>query len=112
MHSFLTIEMGKLIRNLPPFMVHMVIVPDNQLRERHEGVSGVLEGSNQRFQRLRGIFSAVVAEDDAAVSEMLVLCDGLNDGIDAVILPVQGINICNRSKYLLLLFFKKLLMCC
>ena len=34
-----------------------------------------------------------MAEDDGAVAQMLMVCDRINDGGDAVVLPVEAIPV-------------------
>jgi len=74
-------------------MVHMVAVAVDELGERHKGVALPLQRGDHRLERLRGIFCAVVTKDDAAVAEVLVLGHGLNNGVHAVILPVEAVYV-------------------
>ncbi|MBP3631221.1 MAG: hypothetical protein J6J23_07050, partial [Clostridia bacterium] len=53
---------------------------------------------DQSIQGLRRVLGTVMAEYDGAVSEMLVLCHSLDDGIHTVILPVQRITVRYKSK--------------
>lgn len=76
----------------------MIIIPVDQLRDRHELIPLPLQRGNQRFQGFRRIFGTVMAEDNAAVAEMFMLRDRLDDGIHAVIFPVEGITIIYRGK--------------
>ena len=49
--------------------------------------------SDERIQCLRSVLGSVVAQDDGAVAKVLVVTDGIHDGVYAVVLPVEGIHI-------------------
>ena len=79
------------IGNLPALMIHMIIFPKNQLRDRYNLITFSLKSLNQRVKRVRRILGPIVAEDDAAVSQMLVLGYRFYDGVHPIILPVQTV---------------------
>ncbi len=56
------------IGNLPALMIHMIIFPKNQLRDRYNLITFSLKSLNQRIKRVRRILGPIVAEDDAAIS--------------------------------------------
>ena len=85
-----------LVPNLPSFGIHVIIVLVYHLGERDKSITHFFETGNHGIQRLGGIFSAVVAEDDRAVSKSLVVAYPFNNVIDAVIFPVKGVITCNR----------------
>ena len=87
------------VLDLSSLMIHMVITLINQLRHRHKGIPLILQGCDQHIQRLGSIFCPVVTEDDAAVPQVLVLGYRLNDGIHAIVLPVERITPIYKSKY-------------
>ena len=71
----------------------MVAVPVDQFGNGNDLIALPLQIGDQRIQSLRREFRPVVAEDDGAAAQMLMIADGGDDGIRAVILPVQGIHV-------------------
>ena len=82
-----------LVRYLPSFMIQVVVIPSNQLRDRNKLIPLILQCCNQSVQRIRRVLGPVVAQNDASVSEVLVLRYSLDDGIYAVVFPVERIHI-------------------
>lgn len=93
--------------DLSAFMIQMVFVPVDQFRNGNNRIALVFQLHDQRIQRLSRKFCPVVAKNNRAVSQMLMLRHGLDDGIHSIIFPVKRIITCNRSKDFLLFFFKK-----
>ena len=65
---------GTLIFNLPPFVIHVIIVLVDQFRNRHKNIPLIFQRGNEDIQRLGCKFRSVMAKDNTAVSKMLVLC--------------------------------------
>ena len=81
------------ILDLPSFRIHMVTVTVNQFRDGNNFISLPFQVGNQGIQGIRRKFCSVMAQDDGTVSQMLVAAYRVYDGINTVILPVQGIHI-------------------
>ena len=84
---------------LPSFVVHIIIVCIDQIGKFYKFISLRFQVGDQGVQSLRGIFGAIVAEDNRAVAQMLVIAYGGDDGIYAIIFPVQAVNVRNKNKY-------------
>ena len=82
-----------LIFYLSAFMIQMVFIPVDQFGNGNNRIALVFQLRNQRIQRLSREFCPVMAEDDRAVSQMLMLRHGLDDGIHAIVFPVKRIHI-------------------
>lgn len=76
----------------------MVIFADNQLGERYKFIACVKKRLNHGFQRFRCVFCTVMAENDRAIAQVLVIADCLNDGVYAVVFPVKAIHTRYGSK--------------
>ena len=87
-----------LICNLPSFRIHMIILTYDQLGERYELITRIKKVCDQGVERFRRVLCAVVAKNDGAVSEMFVVADRLNDGVHAIVFPIEAIHVRNRSK--------------
>ena len=87
---------------LPSLHIHRIIFFIDQIRHLHKLVSLSFERGDERIQRLRGIFGTIVAQNDGAVAQMLVIADGIHDGIWAVVFPVQAAHILNTWIQLIL----------
>ena len=81
------------VRNLPSLHIHRIIFFIDQVRHLHKFVPLVLKRGDERIQRLCGVLGSVVAQDDRAVAEMFVIAHGIDDGVYAVVLPVEGIHV-------------------
>lgn len=81
------------IRYLSPLNIHRIIFFIDQVRYLHELIALILKCGDERIQRLRGILRTVVAQDDRTIAEMLVIAHRIDDGVHAVILPVEGIHV-------------------
>ena len=79
------------IRNLPSLHIHRVILFIDQIRHLHKLIAFSFERGDERIQRLGGVLRPVVAQDDGAVAQMLVVADRVYDGVHAVVLPVQAV---------------------
>lgn len=87
-----------LIRNLPSFRIHMIILTYDQIGERYKFITRIKKVCDQGVERFRRVLCAVVAKNDGAVSEMFVIADRLNDGVHAVIFPIETIHVRYRCK--------------
>ena len=65
-------------------------------------ISLAFRRGDQRIQRLCGVFRTVVAQDDGAVAQMLVVAHSVDDGVHTVVLPVERIHILNTWIQLIL----------
>ena len=83
------------VRYLPPLHIHRIIFFIDQIGHPHEFVAFAFQRRDQRIQCLRSVLGSVVAQDDGAVAQMLVVAYGINDGVYAVVLPVQAVHILN-----------------
>lgn len=63
----------------------------DQVGHLHKFISLSFQRRDQRIQRLCRVLGAVVAEDDGAVDQMLVVAHSIDDGVHTVVLPVEGI---------------------
>ena len=82
-----------LIRDLPAFVVHVVVFPVNQLGNGDKFIAFILKSGKNGIQGVFGVFGAVVAENDTAVAEILAFCNPFDNVVSTVIFPVQGVNI-------------------
>ena len=78
-------------RYLPPLHIHGIIFLIDQVGHFHKLISFSFQRGDERIQRLGGVLRPVVAQDDGAVAQMLVVADGIHDGVHTVVLPVEGI---------------------
>lgn len=65
-------------------------------------ISLAFRRGDQRIQHLRGVFGSVVAENDGAVAQMLVIADFVDDRDGIIVLPVQAVHILNTWIQLIL----------
>ena len=79
--------------NLPSLHIHRIFFFIDQIRHLHKLVSLSFERGDERIQRLRGIFGTIVAQNDGAVAQMLVVAHSVDDGVHTVVLPVERILI-------------------
>lgn len=79
-------------------MVDRIPVFHDQLRDRHELIPLLLQCLNQPVERFRRMFRPIVAEDDRAVSQMLVLCHFPDDRVCVIVLPVKTVIPCHISQ--------------
>ena len=79
------------VRYLSPLHIHRIILFIDQIRHLHKLIALAFECGDERIQRLGGVLGSVVAEDDGTVAQVLVVADGIHDGVHAVVLPVEGI---------------------
>lgn len=77
-----------LLQMLSSFVVHIIIVSIDEIRKFYKFISLGFQIGDQGVQCLGGIFCAIVAEDNGAVTQMLVIAYGGDDGFNAVIFPV------------------------
>ena len=75
-------------RNLPSFYIHRIIFLIDQIRHLHEFISLSFQCRDECIQRLGSVLRSIVAKDDRAVAQMLVVTDGIDDGVHAIVLPV------------------------
>ncbi|MDE6529469.1 MAG: hypothetical protein K2K96_01700 [Lachnospiraceae bacterium] len=80
-------------------MIHIIIVCIDQFRKSYKFISLRFQIGDQGVQSLCGIFCTIVAEDNGAVAQMLMIAYGGDDGIYAVIFPVKAVNVRNKNKY-------------
>lgn len=78
---------------LPPFRIHMVSVPVDELGNGYDLISLAFQIGDQGIQGVCGIFCPVMAEDDGAVAKMLVAAYRTDNGVRSIILPVERIHI-------------------
>ena len=78
---------------LPPFMIHLEIVTQNQFGYRHNFVALLLQALQDRVQHLRRVLRVVVEKDDRAVPQMLVVQDLIDLRICTLFLPVETVTI-------------------
>ena len=78
---------------LPSLHILRIFFFIDQIRHLHKLVSLSFERGDERIQRLRGILRTVVAQDDRTIADMLVIAHRIDDGVHAVILPVEGIHV-------------------
>ncbi len=64
------------IPDLPSFRIHMVTVTVNQFRDGNNFISLPFQVGNQGIQCVRRVFCPVMAQDDGAVSQVLVGANG------------------------------------
>ena len=83
------------VRNLPSLHIHRVIFLINEIRYLHEFIAFSFQRRDERIQRLCGVLRPVVAQNDGAVAQMLVVAHGIDDGVHAVVFPVERIHILN-----------------
>ncbi len=76
----------------------MVILTYDQIGERYEFITRIKKVCDQGVERFCRVLCAVMAKNDGTVSEMFVITDRLNNGVHAVIFPVEAIHVRNRSK--------------
>ena len=76
----------------------MIILSNNKLRQRYKFIALCLQGLNHAFQCLGGIFCTIVTQNNGTVSEVFMVTNGIDDGIDAVVLPIEAVNIGNKNK--------------
>ena len=81
------------VRYLASFDVHGVVIFVYEVGNFHEFVTLFFECLNECVECISSIFCAVVTENNRAVSEVFVICHGINNGIDPIILPVERIHI-------------------
>lgn len=55
-----------LIRNLPSFVVQMVVIPVDQLRERNKGIPLILQVFDECIECLSGKLCPIMAKYDAS----------------------------------------------
>lgn len=76
----------------------MIIFTYDQIGERYEFITRIKKVCDQGVERFRRVLCTVVTKNDGAVSEMFVIADRLNDGVHAVIFPIEAIHVRNRCK--------------
>lgn len=74
-------------------MIHVVIVPVDQLGHRHKLIAGFFQCPDQNVQRLGSVSCPIVAQYDGTVSEMFILCDCLYNRVRTIIFPVETVDI-------------------
>ena len=83
-----------LIRNLASFCVHVIIFADDKLRHGNNLVALFFQTGNHGIEGVGGVGGTVVAEDDGTVAQVLVLADCFDDGVAAVVFPVERVHVC------------------
>lgn len=74
-------------------MVHGIIAPVDQFGHGHELITSLFQCRNQGIKRLHCIPGTIVAQNDRTISKMLILGDGLYDGVHTIVFPVETVNV-------------------
>ena len=76
-------------------MIHLEILPMNQLGNRHNLKPLFLDSLENRVQHLRGVFRIIVEQNDGAIAQMLML-QHLPD-LHSLFLPIQTVSVGNKN---------------
>ncbi len=68
-----------------------------QIRHFYKFIALCLKGGNQLIKGIGSVFGTVVHKNNGAVLKRLVICYGLDNIGDAVIFPVERVNIRYKS---------------
>lgn len=80
------------VRYLPSLHIHLIIFLIDQIRHLHKFIAFSFQRGDERIQCLGSVLGTVVAQDDGAVAQVLMVAYGINDGVYAVVLPVQAVH--------------------
>ena len=87
----------RLICDLSSVSVHMKVVFVYQIRHFYKFIALCLKVGNQLVKGIGSVFGTVVHKNNGAVLKRLVICYGLDNVADTVILPVERVNIRYKS---------------
>ncbi len=93
---------GGCVRYLSSFHVHRIIIFVDQILYSDQFIALFFECGDHLIQGLGSMFGTVVAEDDGAVAQMLVIAHLVYDRGGIVVLPVQTVHILNTWIQLIL----------
>lgn len=97
--SFFTVHRTKnLILKLPSFVIHLIMIAIDQLRNRNDFIAFCMKSFDDTRQGIFCIFGTVVHEDDGTVPKMFTVQNTGDNGIGSVILPVETVIIIYKSK--------------
>ena len=94
-YSGIRLISGIFVRNLPTLHVHLIIVFVDQIFDHDKFIPFLFQRGDHFIQSFGSMLGSVVAEDDGAVAQMLVVAHSVDDGVHTVVLPVERIHILN-----------------
>ena len=78
-------------------MIHLEILPMNQLGNRHNLKPLFLDSLENRVQYLRGVFRIIVEQNDGAIAQMLMLQHLPDFRLRSLFLPIQTVSVGNKN---------------
>ena len=78
-------------------MIHLEILPMNQLGNRHNLKPLFLDSLENRVQYLRGVFRIIVKQNDGAIAQVLMLQHLLDLCLRPLFLPIQTVSVENKN---------------
>ena len=92
-YSGIRLISGIFVRNLPTLHVHLIIVFVDQVFDPDQFITFLFQRGDHFIQSFGGMLGSVVAEDDGAVAQMLVVAHFIDNGRSIVVLPVQAVHV-------------------